>query len=396
MSALDSIASKSALSAAWTDVVRRKRHSPSFSRIGLNGESLYSFERYLERNIADVSSRLRSKSFGFSELEPTFVPKNSTEYRLISIPTVADRVVQRAILNFLRPRNGWMANGISYGFVPDLSVEDAITKALQLRDRKSWVFKTDITRFFDRIDRGLLTERLQRRIRHRSLLPLIDAAMNCEINAPTPDVKSRLKKAGIRRGVGVRQGMPMSPYFANVMLEPFDKKCVNYAFDAIRYADDIAFFCSSERQARDAEEFCRAELSELGLSIPALEAQGKTRIYPPSEAAEFLGLEMAAGSDGYQMRVSAAQMTKIKERIHAYGNIAELRRRRLNITRFGNALEAAVQAYAAAYENCSNLHDLTQHLAACKANAIKKAMLALGVNISNLGKDARWFLGVSN
>jgi hypothetical protein len=57
----------------------------------------------------------------------------------------------------------------SYGFVPELSAVDAVKRASDLRERNRWAVKTDITSFFDCIDRTRLRELLLMRVRHRSL-----------------------------------------------------------------------------------------------------------------------------------------------------------------------------------------------------------------------------------
>lgn len=189
--------------------------------------------------------------------------------------------------------------------------------------------------------------------------------------------------------------MPLSPYFANVMLEPFDQACAKAELNAIRYADDLAFFADTKGLAEQCEDFCRTELERLSLGIPELGLASKTRIYSPQEPADFLGVEIAIAEKGYQLRVSPRQMDVIKGRIHALGNLKELRERGLDITRFGSALSSTVRSFAAAYEHCSNMADLQQHLDACRSNAVRSAVKSLGVDLDRLSGDARWFLGLA-
>lgn len=288
-----------------------------------------------------------------------------------------------------------MANGVSYGFVPELSVSDAVDQARKYRQDRRWVFKTDITAFFDRIDRGLLIHRLERRVKHPTLRPLLHAAVGCEIHVEQPSFRRKLKQMDLREGRGVRQGMPLSPYFANVMLEPFDKACQHAGLHAVRYADDLVFFASSEAEASGIQSFCLDQLAALKLEIPALVDGSKTRIYGPDEPAEFLGLELAPTTgQGYELRVSSKQMERIKHRIHSYGSIRELRQRNLGLASFGNALESAVRAYEAAYEHCANATDLAAHIASCRQNAISNVMAQLGICVSRLDAERRWFLGL--
>ena len=369
-----------------------KLAGPHAGRAGIDGESLESFGKALETNLSRLSSDLRSRRFVFGDLQPFFIPKKGGR-RLICVPAVKDRVVQRAILDYLTPKSGWLSNGVSHGFVPDLGVPDAVKLAVHYREQKPWVFKTDITAFFDRIDRALLTARVSGQVRHRSLHPLLQSALGCEIRAETKSVRSNLKTLDIRRSRGVRQGMPLSPFFANLMLSPFDRACQRNGLMAVRYADDLIFFASSEEEAIGLQGFCLAQLGSLNLEIPELSSTSKTKIYAPSEAAEFLGVELRPSNESrYEVAVPQSVMDDIRTRILSYGSLDELKARNLDVAKFGNALRAAVSAYAATYAFCSNGQDLQNNLDAWEQSASLRVAKALGIKVGALSDTQRWFL----
>lgn len=391
--AVEKVASDASLQDAWQSIKKGKKGRPSFNRPDHTGESLYSFGANLEGRLSSIQRRLLDGKYYFERLEPVFVPKPNGKERLICIPTIQDRVVQRAILNFLKPRNGWMNNGISYGFVPDLTVGEALEESVSLRNQRPWVFKTDIKAFFDHIPRTQLEERLKVRVKATTILPLLKAAMGCEILCdPHSSLAVKLKKSDIQIGRGVRQGMPLSPYFANVVMEPFDKRCREAGLSAIRYADDLIFFVESNEEAMKAKDFCLHELGKLGLGIPDLGGDSKTKIYTPSEPAEFLGLEIAQASKGYEIRVSSGQMERIKQKILCYGNVKEMIAKGYDITRFGNALESTVRAYESVYEDCANFSDLKSHMANCRRAALESIFGQLGVDLGKLSSAQRQFL----
>lgn len=396
--AIEVIASSTALAAAWRRVSRGKLAGPSAFRAGIDGESLESFAQTLETHLAQLSSRLRSGRFEFGPLQPFLIQKDNGKNRLICVPNVGDRVVQRAILDYLTPKNGgWLANGVSFGFVPDLGVPDAVKLAVKYRGMQPWVFKTDITAFFDRIDRKQLLDRVRSQLRQRSLHPLIESAIGCEIQAQSDKMRKSLRAMDIREGRGVRQGMPLSPFFANLVLAPFDRACTERGLAAIRYADDLIFFATSKMEAADIQDFCLRQLDALNLQIPALGSGSKTQIYGPDEPAEFLGVELRrAIGGGYEVAISPSHMQKIKQRIYSYGNLQELRMRDLDVTKFGNSLRSTVKAYGATYAYCSNVQDLLNHLDSWQKVTMTNIVKALGLEPGNLTADQRWFLGIGS
>ncbi|WP_398494432.1 reverse transcriptase domain-containing protein [Variovorax sp.] len=343
-----------------------------------------------------LSSQLRTGQFRFGSLQPFLIPKDNGKNRLICVPNVADRVVQRAILDYLTPKNGgWLANGVSFGFVPDLGVPDAVKLAVKYRGVRPWVFKTDITAFFDRIDRKQLLDRVRSQLRQRSLHSLIESAIDCEILARTERMRKSLRAMDIREGRGVRQGMPLSPFFANLVLAPFDKACTARGLAAIRYADDLIFFATSKAEAVELQKFCLEQLDALNLQIPELGSGSKTQIYEPNEPAEFLGVELRlATAGGYEVAISPLHMQKIKQRIYSYGNLQELRTRGLDVTKFGNSLRSSTAAYGATYSYCCNAQDLLNHLNSWQKATMTSIVKALGLEPGNLTIDQRWFLGL--
>lgn len=375
---------------------RGKLGKPSALRPGSDGKSLTSFALRLDDEVAHISSRLRQGTYQFSNLDPHFVPKaNGKGVRVICSPVIADRVVQRSILDAVGRRQPWMTNPVSFGFVFEKSVRQAAEKATNYRASKPWAFKTDITKFFDNIDRDELRNRVRKHVRQKSLHPLILAAIDCEITAPDKATIDKIKQQGIRHGRGVRQGMPLSPFFANLYLADFDKACVKRKISALRYADDLILFAATKEEALDYQTFCESELSRVGLSIPQCSSDGKTQIYAPGENAEFLGVEIAPDTHGgYVVTVSDKQLAVIKSAIYELGSISELRKMGLDITKFGNSLAARCSAYSATYEYCDNAQKLDASLKDWARATKTRVAKALGINVDALSSDSRWFLGL--
>lgn len=395
MTCLDDAIKPSALKAAWAKVARGKLGKPTASRAGSDGHSLQSFALRLDDELAELARRLRQGKYKFSPLDPYFVPKQDGRLRVICAPSIADRVVQRSILDSISSRQAWMKNPVSYGFVSDRGVELAAKKAVEYRKTKPWVFKTDITKFFDCVDRQLLRAKVKQQVRQTSLHPLILDAMKCEILVKHPSQAKRITKMGIHVGQGVRQGMPLSPFFANLFLADFDKACVANKLSVLRYADDLIFFGTSQAETAYFEVFCATELGKIKLIIPQLTENTKTQIYAPDEPAEFLGVELAPNDhDGYEVRLGQKQLDAIKSTIYDMGSLTELRQRRLDVSRFGNSLSSRASAYVAAYDFCCNCNQLEASLKDWTRATRMRIATALGIKLETLSDDGRWFLGL--
>ncbi|WP_410052242.1 reverse transcriptase domain-containing protein [Bradyrhizobium sp. SZCCHNS30582] len=106
------------------------------------------------------------------------------------------------------------------------------------------------------------------------------------------------------RGRGLRQGMPLSPILANLVLSEFDAAFRRERIEMVRYADDLLVFFNSKRDARSGFEFVRTQLGRQGLTIPELgDDNSKTQIVAAEQPVYFLGLELAySGSNGGYVR----------------------------------------------------------------------------------------------
>ncbi len=197
----------------------------------------------LDTNLTLLTKSLRAGSYGPSRLRAVFIPKpNSTKERLICIPIIRDRIVQRAIANYLIQNEKLpIENEFSYGFIKGRGTKQAILRAIELRSKYAWCLKTDIEAFFDRIPRADVKSRVAKALPNSSVTPLLFKVIDCEIKE-TWSLKPKLTKQGILPGIGLRQGMPLSPLLANLVLSGFDASIRKAGIEMIRYADDLLLF----------------------------------------------------------------------------------------------------------------------------------------------------------
>ena len=395
--ALDEVGSLGSLKKSWGSIYRKSRPG-SRNSVGADGESINDFASDPNGRLLRLSRELKNHTFCFSQLRPHLIPKTNGKDRLICVPTVRDRVVQRALLNFLSDHyDKVLANRISYGFLRGRSVKDAVHAACELRTSHPWVLKTDISSFFDRIDRNILEKQFKKLIRERSLHRILTGAMHCEVATPSVSATRRIKRLGIQHGRGVRQGMPLSPFFANVVLHPFDANIIERRLNAVRYADDLIFFANSKSECADIYDFCVSSLSKLDLELPPLTPQSKSVIFAPNEPAEFLGLGISLTSNRYVPRLLNPQHVAIQISLLQLASVKELLARRITLSNLGRAIENRISGYISAYEACENILELEHNLHLI-GQKIRRNLYSkeLKIPLANLSNDARAFLALDS
>jgi len=108
------------------------------------------------------------------------IPKggSSTETRPLGIPTLEDKVLQRAVVMLLEPIYEQDFLDCSYGFRPRRSAHQALAsfrdQAMTGRPKGGWVLEVDIRKFFDNLEHRHLRQFLRLRVRDGVLLRLID------------------------------------------------------------------------------------------------------------------------------------------------------------------------------------------------------------------------------
>jgi hypothetical protein len=178
---------------------------------------------------------------------------------------------------------------------------DAQRKALDLRQSNPWVLKCDIVRFFDRIPRDQLKVLIRRRVGWKVVAALLCQAVDCELRLRNSEDHELVVQNGVKTGVGLRQGMPVSPMLSNLLLKDFDQHLERLGIVAVRYADDIAVFAQSREACEGALDVVQRALARLQLQVPGLLDDGKTSILGPSEVAEFLGVEIRRKGETYKL-----------------------------------------------------------------------------------------------
>jgi len=306
---------------------------------GIDGATWEHYGEALEENLTDLSERLKRGAYRAKPVKRVYIPKADGRPRPLGIPTLEDKLVQRATVEVLNAIYEVDFLGFSYGFRPGRSPHhalDALYTGLLTR-KVNWVLDADIRGFFDAIDPGWLVKFVEHRIADRRVVRLIQKWLNAGVLEDGTRTWSE---------EGTPQGGSASPLLANVYLHyVFDlwaqrwrKRHAHGDVIVVRYADD---FIVGFEQREDAERFL-AELRERLATFRLELHPEKTRLleFGPSAAEQrqragegkpetfnFLGFTHICGKTR-RGRFTVVRQT-IRQRLQAkLGEVkAELRRR---------------------------------------------------------------------
>jgi RNA-directed DNA polymerase len=236
---------------------------------GVDGQTADEYALHLLENLGGLLDRAKTGTYRAQPVRRVHIPKGTgTETRPLGIPTLEDKILQRAVVMVLEPIYEQDFLDCSYGFRPGRSAHQALQafwqQAMDLGG--GWVVEVDIRKFFDTLDFAHLRTFLQRRVRDGVLLRLI----------------GKWLKAGVLEGgelsypeAGTPQGGVVSPLLANIYLhyvldEWFEQqvkpRLKGRAF-LVRYADDFVMGLACEEDARRVLGVLPKRFDKYGLKL---------------------------------------------------------------------------------------------------------------------------------
>jgi RNA-directed DNA polymerase len=121
--------------------------------VGVDGVTAEEYERDLEGNLQRLLDRAKSGTYQAPPVRRVHIPKggSTTETRPLGIPTLEDKVLQRAVVMLLEPIYERDFLACSYGFRTGRSAHQALEffRDQLMNGRGGWVLEVDIRKFFD-------------------------------------------------------------------------------------------------------------------------------------------------------------------------------------------------------------------------------------------------------
>jgi group II intron reverse transcriptase/maturase len=247
--------------------------------VGVDGVTAAEYEQDLEGNLQRLLDRAKSGMYHAPPVRRVHIPKggSTTETRPLGIPTLEDKVLQRAVVMLLEPIYERDFLDCSYGFRPGRSAHQALESFRNqlMSCRGGWVLEVDIRKFFDNLDHGHLREFLRLRVRDGVLLRLIDKWLKAGVmedgSVSYPDA-------------GTPQGGVISPLLSNIFLhyvldrwfEQDVKPRMRQRAFLTRYADDFVMGFRDHRDAQRVMEVVPKRFGKYGLTVHPT----KTKLVP--------------------------------------------------------------------------------------------------------------------
>jgi CRISPR-associated protein Cas1 len=212
---------------------------------GGDGVTLRDFEQDIFANITQLRAELLGGTYRTGPFRKVSIPKKKPGYRILTIPSVRDRVVHTSIASALTPIFEPHFQDGSFAYRPGRGVVHAVERIENWRKRGfTIVVEADIVSYFDNVNQSLLQDKI------RSLIaPLPGApAMLALIELILSDQGKVLGTPG----QGLVQGSPLSPLLANLYLDALDEEIEADGVKIVRFADDFVILCKSDKKAEKA------------------------------------------------------------------------------------------------------------------------------------------------
>jgi RNA-directed DNA polymerase len=255
---------------------------------GIDGVTFEAIEESgVDAFLEEIRGELVSRTYRPLRNRKKEIPKDGgKKVRILSIPSIRDRVVQGALKLILEPIFEADFQPGSFGYRPKRGPEQAIDRvANAIAARKLWVIDLDLKAYFDNVRHHILLEKVAKRVQDPEILHLL---------------KMILKASGKK---GVPQGGVISPLLSNLYLNEVDKMLekakevtrygpylqVEYA----RYADDLVVLVNAHpNQAwilKAVQKRLREELAKIQVEVN----EEKSRVVDlgKGESFGFLGFD---------------------------------------------------------------------------------------------------------
>ena len=249
-----------------------------------------------------VSQAIRQGTYRTAPDRKKKIPKTSGHgHRMLTIPSIVDRLVQRAIVQIIQPYLDPFLDDHSLGYRPGSDTIRALARAEELAvagDRWVWLTE-DLKDAFNHVPQRRLLDVLRIHLPEERMLRLLEQVVLTE------------------SGRGIRQGGNLSPLLLNLYLDHFlDQKWHRQHADIplLRWADDLLVLCRDTEEAIQAYDDLQRLLQPTGMKLKGTREQAIHDLRQGGSA-DWLGYRLAQGEGGLKATLTEAAWRSLAEKL---------------------------------------------------------------------------------
>lgn len=235
---------------------------------GVDNVDWHAYNENQDTQIRELHTAFKSGRYRAPHIRRIYIPKESGGERPLSLPTVEDKILQKAVSKILTPIYEQIFYQGSYGYRPGRSPHQALDELFKevSWQGKCYVIDADMQNYFGSIDHQRMQEFLSLRIRDRVVTRMIGKWMKAGI---MEEGRVEYPKEG------TPQGGVISPLLSNVYLhyaldEWFNKQVqplLRGQSTLIRFADDFVLLFSDKSDAQRVMKVLPKRLGKYGLTL---------------------------------------------------------------------------------------------------------------------------------
>ena len=241
--------------------------------------------------LGELAQDLKGKTYRPQAVRRVWLPKADGTQRPLGIPTIRDRVTQRAAVLVLEPIFEADLLPEPYAYRAGRSATDAVRAVQALLDQGyTEVVDADLSGYFDSIPHAELFKSVARRVSDRHLLHLLKRWLEAAVEETDEHGRMRRTTRNKDEGRGTPQGGVISPLLANLYMRRFllgwRRGGHEQGLEAriVNYADD--FVILTRGHADEALAVMRDMMRKLKLTVNERKTR---RCSLPEETFTFLG-----------------------------------------------------------------------------------------------------------
>jgi RNA-directed DNA polymerase len=164
-------------------LAKRDNGAPGIDGVTFEAVEAEGVEGFLDQ----LRKELEQRSYRPQRVRKVEIPKEGGKVRLLSIPTIRDRVVQGALKLILEPIFEADFQGGSFGYRPKKSAHTAIRRVTAaIVSGKTYVIDLDLRSYFDTVKHHIVLEKVARRVRDEAVLWLLRLLLKASVRQGVP------------------------------------------------------------------------------------------------------------------------------------------------------------------------------------------------------------------